>query len=156
MCGREGGEPALPSERARALRVLFDPLPPPLPQLLFLLATAAAAYAAARSLVASNTRSCECCRGFGAVRCPLCRGAGVVAYEGKYVHAGDACPRCLGARHVACAECGGFFARRLFRHSRTPREGAAAAATAARVPAAAASGDRSSWFGYGAQQTLLD
>lgn len=130
----------------------LTPAHPPPTQLLFLLATAAAAYAAARRLVAANTRSCDCCRGFGAVRCSLCRGAGTVAYEGKYVHAGDACPKCLGARCVACPECGGLFARRLFAHAREPRVGAAAASASASGDA----NDRRGWFGYGAQQTLLD
>lgn len=43
-------------------------------QLLFLATIAAAIAAAAASLVANNTRSCECCKGFGVCRCPVCGG----------------------------------------------------------------------------------
>ena len=50
---------------------------------------------------------------------------GLVAFEGKYVHQGDACPRCLGGRAIACPECGGLVGRRsLFSHSRLPRASA--------------------------------
>jgi len=91
-------------------------------QLLFLITLVAAAAAAALSLVASNTRTCDCCKGFGVCRCPVCKGRGRVAFEGKYIHSADACPRCLGARAISCPDCGGLFGRRaLFSHSRFPR-----------------------------------
>ena len=41
------------------------------------------------------------------------------------MHQGDACPRCLGGRAIACPECGGLAGRRsLFSHSRLPRTSA--------------------------------
>lgn len=39
-------------------------------------------------------------------RCSLCRGAGVVGWEGKWSHK-ELCPSCLGKRFVSCPHCGG-------------------------------------------------
>lgn len=38
-------------------------------------------------------------------RCSLCRGAGVVGWEGKWSHK-ELCPSCLGKRFVSCPHCG--------------------------------------------------
>ncbi len=55
---------------------------------------------------------------------------GLVAFEGKYIHAGDACPRCLGSRAIPCPECGGLVGRRsLFSHVRVPRASAGVASS---------------------------
>ena len=55
---------------------------------------------------------------------------GLVAFEGKYIHSGDACPRCLGSRAIPCPECGGLVGRRpLFSHARVPRASAGVASS---------------------------
>lgn len=75
--------PLFPSRRSFSSLLLFfqTSTSKPQQQLLFLAALGGAMIAAAASLVASNTRSCEACKGFGVCRCPVCGGCVVFFFS---------------------------------------------------------------------------
>jgi len=51
----------------------------------------------------ANIRCLEC-RGFGIIRCDLCKGKGFISYERKYQRE-DPCPKCLLKRYILCPMC---------------------------------------------------
>ena len=72
-------------------------------------------FLALRELVARRVRSCQCCKGFGIMRCALCKGKGSVGWKAKLSYK-DACPLCMTKRFVNCPDCGGFTHRHIFSH----------------------------------------
>ncbi|CAI5461812.1 unnamed protein product [Closterium sp. Yama58-4] len=65
---------------------------------------------------------CELCGGYGLHCCTLCKGTGVIRWEGKFDR-NDPCPACLGEGCSRCPECGGVKLRKAGRtssHRRTP------------------------------------
>lgn len=62
-----------------------------------------------RLFISSNQHQklcCSMCNGFGVLRCDLCKGRGIVEWEGKLWHS-DPCPSCFGSCHMKCSSCDG-------------------------------------------------
>ncbi|CAI5489638.1 unnamed protein product [Closterium sp. Naga37s-1] len=65
---------------------------------------------------------CELCGGYGLHCCTLCKGTGLIRWEGKFDR-NDPCSACVGEGCSKCPECGGVKIRRAGRtssHRRTP------------------------------------
>ncbi|CAI5490823.1 unnamed protein product [Closterium sp. Naga37s-1] len=54
---------------------------------------------------------CELCGGYGLHCCTLCKGTGLIRWEGKFDR-NDPCPACVGEGCSKCPECGGVKIRR--------------------------------------------
>lgn len=50
---------------------------------------------------------CEKCDGYGVQQCHVCRGRGVLTWEGKLLHKDDPCPLCFERCVEKCSSCGG-------------------------------------------------
>lgn len=63
-------------------------------------------------LPATPQKICEKCEGYGVEQCHICKGRGVLTWEGKLLHKDDPCPLCFGRCVEKCSSCGGMKIRK--------------------------------------------